>query len=60
MFLKIGMNVRWEGLPADQPGRRHQRRRAPWLQPTRTTRLRASGVADPLFARKNTRDNTPP
>jgi hypothetical protein len=41
------------------PGRRHQRRRAPRLQPPRqhAARLRRGR---PHFKRKNTKDNTPP
>ncbi len=58
VFLKIGMDVRWDGFD----------RRA---SPTRSTRacgavtpipanpLRASIVADPQFERSNTGDNTP-
>ena len=56
VFLKVGMNVRWDAtLPlADMvnEGVRHA-----YNHPD--NKLRASILADPLFTRKNTRDNTP-
>ena len=59
VFLKIGMDVRFEGFPADQilEDAINEGVRRGYLNPDNT--LRASVVADPLFARKNTKDNTP-
>ena len=59
VFLKIGMNVRFEGFAADQSleDAVNEGVRRGYNHPDNT--LRASVVADPLFARKNTRDNTP-
>lgn len=59
VFLKIGMDVRFEGFPADQSleDAINEGVRKGYLNPDNT--LRASVVADPLFARKNTKDNTP-
>ena len=59
VFLKIGMDVRFEGFPADQSleDAINEGVRRGDLNPDNT--LRASVVADPLFARKNTKDNTP-
>ena len=59
VFLKIGMDVRFEGFPAEQSleDAINEGVRRGYLNPDNT--LRASVVADPLFARKNTRDNTP-
>ncbi|VUZ23814.1 Fumarate hydratase class I, anaerobic [uncultured Comamonas sp.] len=59
VFLKIGMDVRFEGFPADQSleDAINEGVRKGYMNPDNT--LRASVVADPLFARKNTRDNTP-
>ena len=59
VFLKIGMDVRFEGFPADQSleDAINEGVRRGYLNPDNT--LRASVVADPLFARKNTKDNTP-
>ncbi|QEA14390.1 fumarate hydratase [Comamonas flocculans] len=59
VFLKIGMDVRFEGFGPDQSvedAANEGTRRAYLFD---DNRLRASVVADPLFARKNTRDNTP-
>ncbi len=59
VFLKIGMDVRFEGFAADQSleDAINEGVRRGYLNPDNT--LRASVVADPLFARKNTKDNTP-
>ena len=59
VFLKIGMDVRFEGFPADQSleDAINEGVRRGYLNPDNS--LRASVVADPLFARKNTKDNTP-
>ena len=59
VFLKIGMDVRFEGFAAGQSleDAVNEGVRRGYQNPDNT--LRASVVADPLFARKNTRDNTP-
>jgi fumarate hydratase, class I len=55
-FAKVGMGVRWDGtMTLDQMINEGVRRA--YLHPE--NRLRASIVADPAFARINTRDNTP-
>jgi fumarate hydratase class I len=56
VFLKIGMNVRWDADLSVEEMVNEGVRRA-YLQPDNV--LRASIVADPAGARKNTRDNTP-
>jgi fumarate hydratase, class I len=58
VFLKVGMDVRFEGFDGkslDEVVNEGVRRG--YLHPDNT--LRASVVADPHFARKNTKDNTP-
>jgi len=56
VFLKVGMDVRWDaGLSVAQMVDEGVRRA--YTHPDNV--LRASMVADPLGARKNTRDNTP-
>ena len=56
VFLKIGMNVRWESeLTIDEMI--HEAVRRAYSDPDNV--LRASMVADPLGERKNTGDNTP-
>ena len=60
-FLKVGMDVRFEPGPGEQPKDMQQMvdegvRRA-YLDPD--NKLRASILADPAGARKNTKDNTP-
>ena len=59
VFLKLGMDVRFEGFAADQSleDAINEGVRRGYNHPDNT--LRASVVADPHFARKNTRDNTP-
>jgi fumarate hydratase class I len=57
VFLKIGMNVRFEGFPAGLEDAVNDGVRKAYLDPDNT--LRASIVADPHFLRKNTGDNTP-
>jgi fumarate hydratase class I len=55
-FVKIGMNVRFEGnLTVEQMVNEGVRRA--WLHPE--NKLRPSILADPAFTRVNTRDNTP-
>ncbi|MFO1434745.1 MAG: fumarate hydratase [Candidatus Competibacteraceae bacterium] len=56
VFLKIGMNVRWEaGLSVEEMVNEGVRRA--YLDPD--NKLRASILRDPAGARKNTGDNTP-
>ncbi len=56
VFLKVGMNVRWDATMSVQEMVNEGVRRA-YLLPENV--LRSSIVDDPIFARKNTRDNTP-
>jgi fumarate hydratase class I len=56
VFLRVGMDVRWEATMAIEDMVNEGVRRA-YLHPDNT--LRASVLADPAGARKNTRDNTP-
>jgi fumarate hydratase class I len=57
VFLKIGMDVRWEGFTGSIEDAVNEGVRRGYNDPD--NRLRASIVADPEFERKNTRDNTP-
>jgi len=57
VFLKIGMNVRLSGFGGSLEDAVNQGVRQGYLQAD--NKLRASVVADPQFARKNTGDNTP-
>lgn len=57
VFLKVGMNVRWEGFTAGVEDAINEGVRRAYKHPDNT--LRASIVADPEFLRKNTTDNTP-
>ena len=56
-FVKVGMNVRWDGVTMSIADMVDDGVRRAYLDPDNT--LRASIVADPAGARKNTRDNTP-
>ena len=56
VFLKIGMNVRWDASMSVEDMVNEGVRRA-YLAPDNV--LRASILVDPAFGRKNTRDNTP-
>ena len=56
VFLDVGMNVRWDGSATVEEMVNEGVRRA-YRDPDNI--LRASMVADPLGARKNTGDNTP-
>jgi fumarate hydratase class I len=56
VFLRIGMDVRWSANASVADMVNEGVRRA-YLDPD--NKLRSSIVADPLFTRKNTRDNTP-
>jgi len=57
VFLEVGMDVRWESFTGSLEDAINEGVRRAYADPDNT--LRASVVADPLFARKNTRDNTP-
>ena len=57
VFLKLGMNVRLEGFTGGLDDAINEGVRRAYNHPDNT--LRASVVADPEFARKNTKDNTP-
>ena len=57
VFLKIGMDVRWQGFTGSLQDAIDEGVRRGYNDPD--NRLRASVVADPQFERKNTRDNTP-
>jgi fumarate hydratase class I len=57
VFLKIGMDVRFEGFPGSIEDAVNEGVRRGYLHPENT--LRASIVADPQFDRRNTKDNTP-
>jgi len=56
VFLKVGMDVRWDSAKSVAEMVDAGVRKA-YTDPDNT--LRASVVDDPLFARRNTRDNTP-
>src|SRR3954453_19972455 len=57
VFLKVGMDVRFEGFPGGLEDAINEGVRRGYNQSDNM--LRASVVADPQFARKNTKDNTP-
>ncbi|HOX70048.1 MAG TPA: fumarate hydratase, partial [Burkholderiaceae bacterium] len=57
VFLKIGMDVRFEGFTGSIEDAVNEGVRRGYMNPDNT--LRASIVADPQFERKNTKDNTP-
>ncbi|KAB0582052.1 fumarate hydratase [Ideonella dechloratans] len=57
VFLKIGMDVKWEGFPGSIQDAVDEGVRRGYLNPD--NKLRASVLADPIFERKNTKDNTP-
>jgi fumarate hydratase, class I len=57
VFLKVGMNVRWEGATMTLTDMVNQGVREAYLN--KDNMLRASVLADPAGARKNTKDNTP-
>jgi fumarate hydratase class I len=57
VFIKIGMDVRLEGFTGSLEDAINEGVRRGYNHPDNM--LRASVVADPQFARKNTRDNTP-
>ena len=57
VFLKVGMDVRWEGFPGSLEDAVNEGVRRAYNHPD--NRLRASVLADPAGKRTNTRDNTP-
>ncbi|MEX8498109.1 MAG: fumarate hydratase [Leptothrix ochracea] len=57
VFLKIGMDVTWEGFTGSIQDAVNEGVRRAYNHPD--NRLRASVLSDPIFERKNTRDNTP-
>jgi fumarate hydratase, class I len=57
VFLKVGMDVRFEGMKGSLADAINEGVRRGYNHPDNT--LRASVVADPQFERKNTKDNTP-
>jgi len=58
VFLKIGMDVKWEGFGSSSLADAvNAGVRQGYLNPDNV--LRASVLDDPIFARKNTKDNTP-
>src|SRR6478609_1913507 len=57
VFLKVGMDVRFEGFTGSLADAINEGVRRGYNHPDNT--LRASVVADPEFDRKNTKDNTP-
>jgi fumarate hydratase, class I len=57
VFLKVGMDVRFEGFTGSLDDAINEGVRRAYNHPDNT--LRASVVADPQFERKNTKDNTP-
>jgi fumarate hydratase class I len=57
VFLKVGMNVRWDGFTGSLEDAVNEGVRRGYLDPD--NKLRASVVDPPEFGRKNTRDNTP-
>ncbi|RVT87617.1 fumarate hydratase [Inhella crocodyli] len=57
VFLKIGMDVSWAGFPGSIQDAVNEGVRRAYNHPD--NKLRASVLADPIFERKNTKDNTP-
>ncbi|TCS34713.1 homodimeric fumarase (class I) [Paucimonas lemoignei] len=57
VFLKIGMDVRFEGFKGSIEDAVNEGVRRGYLNPDNV--LRASVLSDPIFDRKNTKDNTP-
>jgi fumarate hydratase, class I len=57
VFLDVGMDVRWEGFDATIDDAVNEGVRRAYLQAD--NKLRGSVLEDPLFTRKNTKDNTP-
>ncbi|PZO12912.1 MAG: fumarate hydratase [Burkholderiales bacterium] len=57
VFIKVGMNVKLDGFTGSLEDAINEGVRRGYNHPD--NQLRASVVADPQFARKNTKDNTP-
>ena len=57
VYLKIGMDVRWDGFKGSIADAVNEGVRRAYTNPENP--LRSSVLADPLFTRKNTNDNTP-
>ena len=57
VFLKVGMEVRWEGFTGSLEDAINEGVRRGYLNPDNV--LRASVVSPPEFGRKKTKDNTP-
>lgn len=57
VFLKVGMDVRWDGFTGSLEDAVNEGVRRAYLDPD--NKLRASVLADPAGKRQNTRDNTP-
>ena len=57
VFLKIGMDVHFEGFAGSIEDAVNEGVRRAYLHPD--NKLRASVLADPIFERRNTKDNTP-
>jgi len=57
VYLKIGMEVRWKGFTGSITDAVNEGVRRAYTNPDNP--LRGSVLADPLFTRKNTKDNTP-
>jgi len=57
VFLKIGMDLRWDGFTGSVEDAVNQGVRQAYLNAD--NKLRGSILADPIFVRKNTMDNTP-
>jgi fumarate hydratase class I len=57
VFLKVGMDVRWDGFTGSLEDAINEGVRRGYLNPD--NKLRASVVDPPEFGRKNTKDNTP-
>jgi len=57
VYLKIGMDVRWDGFKGSIADAVNEGVRRAYTHPDNP--LRGSVLADPLFTRKNTKDNAP-
>ncbi len=57
VFLKVGMDLRWQGFERGLDTVVNEGVRQGYLHPDNV--LRASVLEDPIFARRNTKDNTP-
>src|SRR5436853_2702309 len=57
VFLKIGMDVRWEGFKGSIADAVNEGVHRAYTHPDNP--LRASVLSDPIFTRKDTKDNTP-